>query len=187
MIEITIPTSLEEIPLQAYQKFLKVSENIIDHRLIQYKMIECFLNIDIAKVVLMRQTDIDEICLKIDKLFNEKQPLTQVFELPQHKVKFGFIPNLENITGGEFADLEKYLSNWQDMHKAMAVLYRPIVEQKGDKYLIEQYNGTSTYSELMKLMPVSYALGASVFFYDLGTELSQITLNSFHKEMKTNQ
>lgn len=185
--EITIPTSLNEISLEQYQRFLKSSEGSNDSEFIKYKMIEIFCLVPLKHVALMKQIDIDNIVESINKLFLEKQKLTQVFQIQLPRVTFGFIPNLENISGAEFADLEQHMSNWETMHKAMAVLYRPIKEMKDDKYTIEDYNGTATYGDVMKLMPVSIALGASLFFYDLGKELSMITLQSSMNEMKTSK
>ena len=45
-------------------------------------------------------------------------------------VKFGFMPKLDDISLGEFIDLDKYISDWQQMHKALSVLYRPVVFEK---------------------------------------------------------
>jgi hypothetical protein len=62
------------------------------------------------------------------------------------------------------------------MHKAMAVLFRPIKNKIGDKYTIEDYNGSITYSDVMRHAPLDVVLGAVVFFYRLGNELLKSTL-----------
>jgi hypothetical protein len=98
-------------------------------------------------------------------------------------VKFGFIPKLDDITLGEFVDLDNYIGDWQQIHKAMAVLYRPITFQKGDLYLIEEYEGSDKYSEIMEDAPVNVALGAVVFFYRLGNVLSSYLLDSLTEQM----
>lgn len=38
----------------------------------------------------------------------------------------GFLPKLDEITLGEFIDVESNIGDWQNIHKAMAVLYRPV-------------------------------------------------------------
>ena len=58
----------------------------------------------------------------------------------------------------------------------MAVLYRPITRRLGEKYLIEDYEGSDKYSEALKEMPLDIALGAYVFFYHLGNELLKSTM-----------
>jgi hypothetical protein len=91
--------------------------------------------------------------------------------------EFGFITNLDEITLGEYTDLDKYISDWDKMHNAMAVLYRPVTKKLKDKYQIEEYNGSYTYCDAMKYMPVDVVLGAVVFFYNLGNELLKSTIH----------
>jgi len=76
------------------------------------------------------------------------------------------------------------MMDWQTMHKAMAVLFRPIIHKKKEFYRIDDYGGSSRYSDVMLDMPVSVALGASVFFYRLGTKLPHLTLDYLQKELK---
>ena len=93
------------------------------------------------------------------------------------EVSFGMIPALDEMTFGEYVDLESFISDWSNMHKAMAVLYRPITFNKNGKYLIEDYDGSDKYWEVMKDAPVNVALGAMVFFYRLGKKLSKYTMD----------
>ena len=53
----------------------------------------------------------------------------------------------------------------------MAVLYRPIKQKHGSKYLIEEYEGSHKYSETLKNMPLDVVLGAMVFFWNLTNAL----------------
>ena len=118
----------------------------------------------------------------IAKLFDEKKPLKQTFEMKG--VKFGMIPNLEDISFGEYIDLDNYISDWQNMHKAMAVLFRPITEKVKDQYNIEPYESADKYSEILKFMPIEITLGALVFFYDLGNVLVLALTNSLAEEVE---
>jgi hypothetical protein len=94
--------------------------------------------------------------------------------------EFGFIPNLDKMTMGEYIDLNNYFESSQDIHKAMAVLFRPIHESYEDKgtYRIDSYKSAELYCDIMKEMPLGIALGAKVFFYRLGIKLSKAILNS---------
>jgi hypothetical protein len=85
---------------------------------------------------------------------------------------------------GEFIDLDKYISDWQQMHKAMAVLYRPLKHKKGDLYLIHDYEGTEGFAEIMLDAPVNVAMGAMLFFYHLGNELSKHLTDSLVSQLK---
>jgi len=81
---------------------------------------------------------------------------------------------LEDISLGEFIDLDNYLGNWKTMHKAMSVLYRPVVEKKEDRYTIQEYEGAN--DKLLE-MPLDIVFGSVVFFYHLSQELLKTTLN----------
>ena len=101
----------------------------------------------------------------------------------ERTVEFGFIPKLDDISFGEYIDLETYIGKWEDMHKAMAVLFRPISEITKGYYLIEDYGGSSKYAEAMRDMPVDVALSATVFFYRLGIKLQSYIADSLGKKI----
>jgi len=67
------------------------------------------------------------------------------------------------MTLGEYIDLDTYFGDWDNMHKAMSVLYRPVTKEKNDLYNIEDYDGTK-YSDVLKSMPLDVVLGSIVFF-----------------------
>ena len=92
-------------------------------------------------------------------------------------VEFGFIPNLDEMSTGEYMDLDTYITDWDTMHNAMAVLYRPITNKLGNKYKIEEYKGSITYADVMKHAPLDVVLGAMVFFYTLGNDLLKSTIS----------
>jgi hypothetical protein len=174
-LQITIPTTLEEITLQQYQKFLSISKDNPDGEFLQHKMVEIFCGIDLKNAAKISYKDVNEITSNLSNLFNQKYELKRTFKLGD--TEFGFITNLDEITLGEYTDLDKYISDWDMMHNAMAVLYRPITKKLKDKYQIEEYNGSYTYCDAMKYAPVDVVLGAVVFFYTLGNELLKSTIH----------
>jgi hypothetical protein len=174
-LQITIPTSLEEITLEQYQKFLSIAKDNPDSDFVQHKMVEIFCGIDLKDAAKISYKDVNEITTNLSNLFNQKYDLKRTFKLGN--TEFGFITNLDEITLGEYTDLDKYISDWDKMHNAMAVLYRPITKKIKDKYQIEEYNGSYTYCDAMKYAPVDVVLGAVVFFYTLGNELLKSTIH----------
>ena len=91
--------------------------------------------------------------------------------------EYGFHPDLNSITLGEYADIETFIKNGieNSLPELMAVLYRPIVEKKNDIYIIEAYDGNiSIRAEEMKKMSAEQVQSALVFFWSLGNELSKI-------------
>ena len=174
-LEISIPTSLKEITLEQYQRFTRIAKDNPEGEFLQHKMIEIFCGVSLKEISLMKLKDITAITNKLGEMFTGNYALIQTFK---HKgLEFGFIPNLDEISLGEYTDLETYISDWDNMHKAMAVLYRPVINKLNKKYLIEEYKGSAAYSDAMLDMPLDIALGSMVFFYNLGNALLNSTLN----------
>jgi hypothetical protein len=175
-LSITIPTSLNEITLEQYQKYLSIAKDNKDTTFLNHKMIEIFCGVSLLEVSLMKMKDISDILLRLEETFKTNtDKLIRTFK--KDGVEYGFIPNLDEITLGEYTDLDTYISDWDNMHKAMAVLYRPITKKVLNNYSIKEYNGSHEYSELMKSMPLDVALSSTVFFFNLLTELLNYTVN----------
>jgi hypothetical protein len=175
-IEITIPESLDDITLEQYQVFSKIEEPTIDQTL------TTFLNISQKELNMLPADKIEGFAEQINSVFEQDKQFTPTFVL--NGVKYGFIPKLDSITYGENKDLTTYLNDFDNMHKAMAVMYRPITYEQRGKYLIEDYEGSSKYSEVMKEAPLSVVLGATVFFYNLTNGLLKAIPNYLGEELE---
>jgi len=171
--ELTIPSSLSEISLKQYKKFLKIQESNEDSYFLQCKMIEIFCNLDAKSVRLLKLTDADRIVQIINKMFEEKPELIRTFKLGE--IEYGMIPNLDEISLGEYVDLDTYLGDWQNMQIAMNVMFRPIKEKIGDKYLIKDYDVES--KDLLQEIPMDVVFGAVFFLYNLGIDLSKVMMD----------
>jgi hypothetical protein len=185
-LEISIPTELNEIKLSQYQAFLKIAKDNTDEEFLHQKMVQTFCGIDLKEVAEIRYKEVIEITESLGKMFDIKNHKF-INRFKMGGVEFGFIPNLDDMTFGEYTDLDTYISDWEQMHKAMAVLYRPIKKNGlNGTYDIEKYNGSITYSDVMKHAPLDVVFGANVFFYTLGNELLKSTMTYLEnsKEMK---
>ena len=179
-IEINVPDTLNEITLGQYQNFEKVNtEENKDTVFLLQKMVQIFCNLNLKDVATIKYKSVQEIALHLNKVFDTKHNLIPTFELGG--VKLGFIPVLDDMTLGEYIDLDGNLGNWQTMHKAMSILYRPVTFSKGHKYQIEEYKGIVN-DEAMKQAPLDVVFSAMVFFYHLSNELTQTILNFLQKE-----
>lgn len=176
-IEVKVPENLSEITLGQYQKYLKIQDGDNDEMMIAQKMIEIFCNVELKHVTKMRWKDVQDITLTLSNMFDEDSKFTKMFNLDQ--VEYGFIPNLDEITFGEFVDLDTYLGDWQQMDKAMSVLFRPVDINVRGRYNIKEYDGTI--NDHLKDMPLSVALGAVFFLLNLGKELSQVMMDYLDK------
>ena len=181
-LEISIPTELNEIKLSQYQAFLKIAKDNTDEEFLHQKMVQTFCGIDLKEVAEIRYKEVIEITESLGKMFDVKSHRF-INRFKMGGVEFGFIPNLDDMTFGEYTDLDTYINDWEQMHKAMAVLYRPIKKNGlNSTYEIEKYNGSITYSDVMKHAPLDVVFGATVFFYNLGNELLSSTMTYLEKD-----
>jgi hypothetical protein len=138
--------------------------------------------------------DIAVIMSKISELqAKQNSSLKRIIKVADKE--YGFHPSLDDITLGEYADLETFIKNGieNSMPEIMAILYRPITG-KGDNgvYTIQAYDGNIRIrAEEMKKMKAEQVQSALLFFWTLGRELSKIiplylmeTLNKTTKSMQ---
>jgi len=181
-VEVYIPDTLSEITLGQYQKYLKIQSENEDENFLAIKMIEIFCGLRGDTIMAMKAKSIKDITMILTDMFNEKPQLVKEFKLNGRT--YGFIPKLEDMSFGEYIDLDTYIGDMDNIHRAMNVLYRPIKQKYDDKYLIEDYTGDDP--EKMKSMPMDAVLSSILFFYNLGMDLSKAMLNSLEEDQETN-
>lgn len=181
-LELNIPTHINEIPLINYKKFIEVSKNSTDEEFIAQKMVELFCGIELKEVVKISLNDLNRLVEHFHKIFEQKPDFINRFEL--QGVEFGFIPNIEKISTGEYSDLDTYINDLSTLNNALAVMYRPVTKKLKDKYEIEQYESSYNYSEAMDFCPLGIALAAQVFFCDLGNDLLEAIPNFLENKLK---
>ena len=181
-VEVYIPDTLSEITLDKYQRYLKIQEDNTDENFLAIKLIEIFCGLRGDTIMSMKAKSIKDITLILTEMFNEKPQLVKEFKL--NGKTYGFIPKLEDMSFGEYIDLDTYIGDMDNIHRAMNVLYRPIKQKYQDKYLIEDYTGDDP--EKMKQMPMDAVLSSILFFYHLGMDLSQTMMNSLEDNKEAN-
>jgi hypothetical protein len=188
-IKLSVPATQADIPLHKYQKYAKIVQDNAKEELaedfVRIKILEIFCDITLKEAYELPINELDGVVTHILSIMSEKAILQRRFTMTDPKgktVEFGFMPNMDKMSLGEYVDLEKYISDWNTMHRALAVMYRPIVAGKGEFYEIEKYEGSDKYADIMKDSPVTVALGSMVFFYNLGTELLRVTTHSLQKQ-----
>lgn len=184
-LEINVPTSLADITLRQYKEYEKVldtneGDTNAEHFL-NLKMLEIFCGVPLEVVQKMKAVHYEEIVMQLYKVLSQKPELVREFAMGD--TFFGFIPNLEDMTFGEYIDLDTYIGDRHNTEKAMAVLYRPITMQKGDKYVIDEYKG-DLFHEAMLDMPMDAVVSSILFFYNLGIDLSSVMMNYLQDKEK---
>jgi len=139
-ISITVPTALSDIKLSQYQKFLRTTKGSEDAKFVNRQLVGIFCNISDAIVNNMTLKSFNEVVDNLSELFDIEKKDIPFIRIVKHEGKqIGFIPNLDEITVGEQADLTMYIEDWQKMDKAMGVLFRPVETMIKEKYIIQEY------------------------------------------------
>ncbi len=180
-LKITVPEHIGDITLDQYQRYEVLNQKYREKEYTpnEYikRKVELFSGIPYQRVEHANHKQLEELIKDIDKALDEETPFKDRFFIQD--VEFGFVPNFDKITAGEFFDLNKYGSEIDEgkgippdtLHNLMAVLFRPIKNSRKDAYSIIDYNGTEKYAEVMKHMSMNIVNGALVFFCNLSSEL----------------
>ena len=177
-IKINIPSSLNEITLRQYKQFLDIQKENKEDRFLNAKMIQVFCKVNLEQVMRLKLSDSESIVEIISNMFEQKPALVKKFKLG--KTEYGFHPELDAMTLGEYIDLDTFISDWDNMEKAMNVLYRPVLVSVKERYSIEDYN-IDTASDMLD-MPMDAVMSAVFFLWNLGIELSTVMTSSLDSQ-----
>lgn len=133
--------------------------------------IKALSTLPIKLVEEMSLSDVAAIFERLSKLQIEGK-LKKVFEIDG--IEYGFLPDLDEITLGEWADIEHYIKDGIDknMHKIMSVLFRPVTSKEGKMYSVQAYkDGRERAEKFRKKMNAEQVQQSLVFFWNLGNEL----------------
>jgi len=185
-MKVIIPETLNEITLDQFLKFQKVikAEDITED-ILCLAMVTIFCRLTVEQARSIEAKDYNGIVLQLTDVLKQEPKFIQRFTL--EGIEFGFIPNLDNITAGEYIDLDTYLKDEETHLNAMAILYRPIVSSIKEDYKIEAYESSDKYKDVMQFMPLDVYLGSLVFFYNLSNELLTATKVYFQQSKQAEE
>ena len=121
-------------------------------------------------------SDVAVIMSKVGEL-QAKQDTSLKRLISVNEIEYGFHPNLDDITLGEYADIETYIKGGVDKNlpELMAILYRPVKQKKNEVYIIDAYDGDIRMrAEEFKQMSAEQVQSALLFFYTFAKVLSEI-------------
>ena len=180
-IEIKIPTDWTDVSIEKYVKYNHAMKELEDERQIIIKTISILCNISEHIVEVMKLKDLKKIQVNLQKLIGKPVNKNIINKIDINGVKYGFHPNLDELTMGEFVDVETYAKE-NDIAKMMSVLYRPINKEEGNRYNIEPYDFDKHSDNANQFQKLSINVGnaIAVFFWTLGKE----QLKTFHQSSK---
>lgn len=160
------------------QQFIDFKDKEVDEKDFNKELLKHFLNVDFR----------DKLSLYIAK-YKIKDILT-LFGKDNHElisrfkykgIEYGFIPDMTNLSLGEYIDLNTYSNTNADTIKWLSILYRPIKYSQNKLYSIEEYTG-KVYP--FKDIDVRVLLGAQCFFLSI-VKAYQQSLELYLKEVQT--
>ena len=187
-LEIQVPNNLSDITLSQYLDFEALPSDLSEYAL-QNEMITIFTDLSRTQVMALKMSERHNIVSLLKSAIGRTdQDLVHKGTL--EGVEIGFVPNLDNISIGEFIDIEKYQSDSKQWANLMRVLYRPIVEkQRPDRYSVMSYQETLDLELDYSQITMDLVFGSLVFFCDLGSDLVNSILKSLNptaKQQKSN-
>lgn len=99
-------------------------------------------------------------------------------------VEYGLIPDFEEITTGEYLDISAYENDASNIHRLMAILYRPVVSKFGKSYTIEEYSGSSKYMDVMLKVDASIYTRVMSFFLLINQRCMKIMNTSIQSQVE---
>tara|TARA_R110000787_G_scaffold38050_4_gene96157 strand:- start:7133 stop:7726 length:594 start_codon:yes stop_codon:yes gene_type:complete len=170
--KLTFPTSYDEITLQQYQEITALEDQYDSdiHRVMA--AIRILTKADEKQLMQISSKDIPRIekVLAWLKTPPEKTEVRDRFTMDG--VEYGLVPDMDNLTVGEFADLENQCEEAdKNMHEILAILYRPVVRTVSNWYEIEPYRPSVEKGKAMLNAPFGVAVSLMVFFSVIEREL----------------
>jgi len=158
-MRLSLPRTWKDITLREMQVLLSEKSDI-----------EKLAGITGESVEDLRQAPRELVSMAIEHLneIPETRRHLRTFELDGKR--YGFIPEWEEFTAGEYIDLESYLSDfWTNAPRVMSILYREIDYLGKKKYTIKPYTAKEDYEPFYEL-PADVVSGALLFFWTIRNE-----------------
>ena len=183
-----IPQKWTEVSLGSYQKFTEAATDETDEHTTNLNAISALIGVPMQVLEKCKNSDIDELRKVLGKLTEVVPNTTLNLIIEIDGKRYGFHPNLKDITFGEFVDLDNYLENpLKNLHKVMGVLYREITFEKKGKYAVEEYDSLKSLknADLFKdKLSIGTVNGAAAFFLNIGKQYQAIMLSSLKAKNK---
>lgn len=168
---IIVPTELKDVKLHQMLAYNELKPDM-DEVQRQLEAVAIFCELTMSEVKAIPFDILKDCVVKITRMLESKPVFTPKFKM--NGVKYGFIPNLDELSTGEFIDIETYQKTPNEVWKVLSVLYRPIIKEgQNGRYEIATYN--ADVNEEFRSMDCNTAFGALLFFWSLGIDLLNST------------
>lgn len=170
MIEIIIDDQVIKVnPKLTIDKYQKIQGNPVKYAKPE-EILALYIDVSVDE---LRDLPVDKIKFVETALSNyilepKTRDLVTTFEL--NGITYGLENDWQHMTWGQWVDLEVYSQSdklTDNIHMLMALLYRPVVSEKGKDYKLEKFKSSKVdeRAELFKNdLPIEMWFGVSTFF-----------------------
>ena len=165
-----IPKDRDGITIGMYQQIEEVKRKKLNEDDFNLEILSVICGLEKEMVDRMEVKSLKKI-FKTLSFLNKKMPDEKelIKKVEWNGKKYGFIPNLSEITMGEYIDIEENCKTAEkNLHKIMSILYRPIVKETKTRYSIENYNPDDERNQEFLDFPILPSVSALSFFFHLG-------------------
>ena len=170
--KVEVPNDWSGISIRMYQRFEELKNKKLNKEEFNIELLAIVCGIENKMAKMMEVKSLNKVLKSL--MFLEKAPETEGLQkrVEWDGVKYGFIPNLSEITMGEYVDIEGHCKQaHKNLHKIMSILYRPIVKETKTRYSIEPYSPSEEIEESFLDFPILPSMSALSFFFHLGKKL----------------
>jgi hypothetical protein len=173
-MKLKIPTELNEITLDQVQRALLVEENEdISPFAKKVHFVSIMTGVSVQEIGLVTLEDLDRIYNRINEMVNgaNTEPLKRFVKYLGRE--YAFIEDVRDMETGAFVDADQLAEGngyAKNLHKIMAILYRPMDAKLGDNYRLKSYVKESNKEReqrqaiFLQYMTLDVVRGATSFF-----------------------
>lgn len=179
----------EEMTISQYQNYQKYKE-LYDKE--PGRLLAMFLDVSYNELKDIPKSQVDFVQQYISgKMMGIEYKDETYFKFKHNGVLYGLENDWSKLAWGAWVDLEVFSSDKLDenIHRIMAILYRPITDEGKKNYKIEPYKSDDIEdrAEIFKTLPIKYWFGAASFFFLVSNKYIINMQNSLNTTLKLNK
>lgn len=181
-VKFTIPEGMHDVSIAKWKQLQAITENTASDTAKVAKVVSLLCDVEERHVMGLTTEGFNQLQADLQwalKPTKESWPLIPTTYIDG--IEYGFIPDLTDLSVGEFADLDNLVASgnaYDHLEEVMAILYRPVTKRWRKFYDIEDYDPKPKDKEVMKEMTMDVALGAVVFFWTIAEALARDSARS---------
>tara|TARA_Y100001938_G_C8101776_1_gene442464 strand:+ start:15440 stop:16090 length:651 start_codon:yes stop_codon:yes gene_type:complete len=183
-----LPLSWGEVSIKQYQELMMLIDNEKNELDTKIRTISILTGCELSLLSKASVANLNKVYKKLGELTAKLPSKTFRRVIEIEDVEYGFIPDMNDLTFGEFVDIDTWLqSGYANLIDILTVLYRPVLKRKGERYNIAEYEASSRVERakvFSRSMSVDSVYGAMVFFYTIASKHIETTLYSLEMQKK---